>query len=252
VTNEPTPSEQPDDQIEDPKDEKPTEVKNTIEDELKDKIKIAEETSIPEDAKEWFNQSNDTEGAYVFQHPDATYIKINSSEQSTGGYTIHIKDYLEEEYPRIITYEIIEPEEDAMVTQAITYPSVILEVFSDTVSQYEVKTVNGEALNAEDRLIWAKLELPKENQEINSPIRVKGKIVAFEGAFSVRILDNNDKVIHEEHLQADAGGPTWGNFDNEITYPDTDSETGSIELGEYSAKDGEYLLREKISVKFSK
>jgi len=252
AANEPDPSEQPGEQIEDNEDEKPAEVKNTVDDKLKDNMKIVEETSIPEESKEWFDQFNQTEGAYVFQHPDATYIKINSKEQPTGGYSINIKDYLEEEYPRVIIYEIIEPEKDWMVTQAITYPSVILEISSDIVSQYEVRTEDGKALNTEEHLKWAKLELPKINEEISSPVRVKGKIVAFEGSFIVRILDNNNKLIYETFVQADAGGPNWGNFDEEITYPETNSETGSIEIGEYSAKDGEYLLREKIDIKFSK
>lgn len=247
----PTPSETPDEKIED-KEDKTVEAKNTVDEKLKDKIKIVEEGSIPNDAKEWLGQFEQAEGAYVFQHPDATYVKINSKEQPTGGYSIHIKDYSDEEYNREIIYEIVEPGKDVMVTQAITYPSVILEIHSDMVAQYEVKTSKGEVLKTEEKVILAKLDLPKENEEISNPVKIKGKIVAFEAAFSVRILDDKDNIIHEEHLMADAGGPNWGNFDAEITYPKPNSETGSIEIGEYSAKDGEFELREKVAIKFSK
>lgn len=252
VEETPTLPEKPQDGIEDNKEDEPIEAKNTIDEKLKDKIKIVDETSIPESVKEWFKEFNQKEGAYAFQHPHYTYIKINAEEKPTGGYGIHIKEYVEDYYERAIVYEIIEPNKDAMVTQAFTHPSVILEIDSDAVGLYEVKDEDGKVLEYEEKLIWAKLELPKENDTISSIVRVKGKIIAFEAAFSVRILDNNDKVIHEEHLQADAGGPYWGNFDTEISYIVPDIKEGSIELGEYSAKDGEYLLREKIAIKFKK
>lgn len=256
VENAPTPSEKPQDKVEDNKEEdnnkedEPIEAKNTIDEKFKDKIKIVDQTSIAESAMEWFKEFNEKEGAYVFQDPDFTYIKINAKEKPTGGYGIHIKEYVEDYYERAIVYEIIEPDKDAMLTQAFTHPSIILEIDSDSVGLYEVKNEDGKILEYKEKVIEAKFELPKENDSIGNTVRVKGKIIAFEAAFSVRILDNNDKVIHEEHLQADAGGPNWGNFDTEISYTLPDSEEGSIELGEYSAKDGEYLLREKVAIKF--
>lgn len=253
ISRGPTPSEKPEDKIDNniDKDKEAMEAKNTIDESIKNKMKIVEEESILEAAKEWFHEFDKIEGAYVFQHPDTTYIKINSKERPTGGYSIHIKDYSGEEYHRVIKYEIIEPKEGAIVSQAVTYPSVILEIPSDSVGQYEIKTENDKILKSKEKIILAKLELPKENEGISNPVRIKGKIVAFEGAFSVRVLDDNDKVIYEEHLQADSGGPNWGNFDTEIAYPKPNSESGSIEIGEYTAKEGEYIARDRVSIKFS-
>ncbi len=248
-----TPSEKPEDKIDNniDKDKEAMEAKNTIDESIKNKMKIVEEESILEAAKEWFHEFDKIEGAYVFQHPGATYIKINSKKRPTGGYSIHIKDYSGEEYHRVIKLEIVEPKEGEIVSQAVTYPSVILEIPSDSVGQYEIRAENEEVFKSKEKLILAKLELPKENEGISNPVRIKGKIVAFEGAFSVRVLDDNDKVIYEEHLQADAGGPNWGKFDNEITYPKPNSESGSVEIGEYTAKEGEYVARDRVSIKFN-
>lgn len=250
VQNPPNTSEKPGKE-EPAKEENPKPAQNSVDAKLKDKVKIVDVGALPDEAKEWFEKDTNKEGAYVYQHPDATYIKLVEKEKPTGGYAIHIKDYLEEEYPRMLEYEVLEPEKDGMVTQALTTPTVILQITSDMVSQYEVKNAKGELLKVEEKLEWAKLEVPKEGDKIISPVKVKGKIIAFEGAFVVRILDKDDKIIHETHLQADAGGPAWGSFDTEISFPKTDSKTGSIELGEFSAEDGSYLLRKKIGVTFS-
>ncbi|ABR46762.1 hypothetical protein Amet_0535 [Alkaliphilus metalliredigens QYMF] len=226
---------------------------HTIEDNLKDDIEIFGEEEVLEEAGEWFAQFDEAEeGAYVYQHPDMTYIKINAGERRTGGYGIHVKDYDEDAYPRLVTIEIREPGEDEMVTQALTYPSIILGIESEMASQYEVQTVDGNVFDLEDKLVFAKFEMPEADEEIDNPVPVKGKIIAFEGAFVLRILDDEEELIHEEHLQADTGGPNWGSFDEEIEYPEPETQGGSLEIGEYSAKDGEYIMREKISVKFNK
>lgn len=210
---------------------------------------IVEEQGLPQHAKEWLGQFDQEKGAFVYQHPDGTYIKIIAGEKPTGGYSIEVQEYDDTDYPRKVTIDVIEPDEGDATTQALTYPTLIIKVPSDQASKYEVTTTTGEAYDVEETLIFAKLEKPEEDEEVGNPVQIKGKIIAFEGSFIVRILDEDDNIIHEEVLQADAGGPVWGSFDEEITYPETDAEKGSIELGEYSPKDGEYIQRVKTSIK---
>ncbi|WP_026476971.1 Gmad2 immunoglobulin-like domain-containing protein [Alkaliphilus transvaalensis] len=221
-----------------------------IEEHFNGPLLIVEERALKEGARDWFAQFQQEKGAYVYQHPDATYIKITSDERPTGGYNIRVRGFNENVYPKEITIEIEEPDPDAMVTQAITFPTVYLKVASEEATQYSVKTIEGEEYEVEDILIFSKLEMPEENDEIDSPVRVKGKIIAFEGSFVVRVLDEEESLIHEAILQADAGGPAWGNFDEEIDFSEPTTKTGSIELGEYSAEDGSYILREKIEIRF--
>ncbi len=221
-----------------------------MESQMRSKLVIVEENALPGGAREWLAQFLQEKGAYVYQHPDATYIKVTTDQKPTGGYRIQVREFDEEAYPQEIKIEIIEPDKDAMVTQAITFPTIYLKVYSEQATQYQVKTVDGEEYDMENKLVFAKLEIPQENNEITTPVRIKGKIIAFEASFVVRILDEKENIIHEEVLQADYGGPNWGNFDEEIIFPKPETESGSIELGEYSAKDGTYLLREKVEVRF--
>lgn len=211
---------------------------------------IVEEEMIPAGAREWLQGFEVERGAYVYQDPDGTYIKILGGEKPTGGYSIEVSDYDGAAYPRRITIEEVNPEADAETTQALTYPSIIIKVKSDQVSQYQVVTSDGDDYEVEEKLVYAKLELPQEAAEISSPVQVKGKIIAFEGSFLVRILDSSDEIVHEAVVQADLGGPYWGSFDEEIGYSKPTSGAGNLELGEYSAKDGEYQLRFRIPVKF--
>lgn len=218
--------------------------------ELQDRIKIVEEENLPPVTREWFQQFGNHQGAYIYEEPSATYIRINAGEKPTGGYRIRVEDYIEDDSPRIITVDIIEPKDKDIVTEAITYPFTILKIHSDMVAEYEVKTADGKSFNSEERIVLAKFELPEKNEEVGNPVEIKGEIAAFEGSFSVRILDNKGDILHEEHLQADAGGPYWGKFHEKITYPATEAKGGRIELGEYSAKDGVYIMREFLPIKF--
>ncbi|SCY99977.1 Gmad2 immunoglobulin-like domain-containing protein [Alkaliphilus peptidifermentans] len=223
---------------------------NFIRQQMDQRLVILDEDAIPQEAQEWFDKFRNEIGAYVYQHPDGTLILINAGEKPTGGYGIKVVNYNEEDYPRTLTIDIVEPEEGTVVTQAITYPSIIVKIFTQEASKYEVITVENESLPMEDKLIFAKLDAPEEEQQIDNPVRVAGKVIAFEGSFIVRITDNEENIIHEEVLQASAGGPQWGEFDEEIQYPSPDGDEGSIEIGEYSAKDGEYILHLKVPVKF--
>ncbi|AOY75932.1 Gmad2 immunoglobulin-like domain-containing protein [Clostridium formicaceticum] len=242
------PPQQQEDPVETP--EEDPNVHRDIKEDLRDRMRIVEEDTVPSAVKEWFQQFGNEEGAYVYQHPDATYIRINAGERPTGGYGIIVEDYLEEEYPRVILVDMMMPDDEDVVTQAIAYPSITLQIDTDMVSEYEVRTMDGETFPTESKLVHAVLELPEEGEEINNPVEIRGRIIAFEGSFIVRILDDEDELIHEEHLQADAGGPYWGNFRDEVRYPVTDAEKGRVEIGEYSAKDGEYIMREQVSVRF--
>lgn len=211
---------------------------------------IVEEEVLPEEAREWLEGFGRKKGAYVYQHPDGTYIKIIAGEKPTGGYSIKVTDYDQEAYPRRITIEEVTPGAEDTNTQALTYPEVMVRVKSDQASQYQVVTIDGEKYEMEEKLIFAGLEKPEKNSEITSPLQVKGKIIAFEGSFVVRIIDASGKIVHEAVVQAEAGGPQWGSFDDEIVFTAPDSETGSLELGEYSQENGSFQLRLKIPVRF--
>lgn len=228
------------------------ELANYIKRNLTGKVLIVEEGYLPEEAKQWLNTLDNEKGAYVYQHPDYTFIKINAGEKPTGGYSLSFDKLTEKEYPVEIMVELTEPKEGELVTEALTYPSLILKIDSQQVTQYEIKSVDGKEYKVEDKVIFSKMDDIKEGDTISSPLKIKGRVLAFEGAFGIRILEENDNEVHVEFLQADSGGPAWGNYDAEFDFPVPSTETGYIEVGEYSAEDGRWLVKERIKVSFSK
>jgi|GEM_PF-2422963 len=228
------------------------ELADYIKSNLKGKVLIVEEEYLPQEIKEWFDSFENKEGAYVYQHPDETFIKISAGEKPTGGYSLDYREFTEKEYPVEIVVELTEPKEGDAVTEALTYPSLILKVDSEQVTKYEVKSVDGKEFSIEEKIIFSKIDELKSGDTISSPLRLKGKVVAFEGAFGIRILDSKDKEIHVEHLQAEAGGPAWGSFNAEFSFPAPDTDNGYLEIGEFSAKDGSWVVKERYEVRFKK
>lgn len=211
---------------------------------------LVDAEAVPEEILTWFSQFDGKKGAYIYQQPSDTYIKINAGEKRTGGYGIKVKEFYLQDYEKKIIVEFTEPGKNEMVTQVITYPYIIMKVQSSMISRYTVETVEGEKLDEKEKVVFAMLDTPKENAVIGNPVKVKGKVAAFEGSFVVRVLDAGENVIKEQVLQT-AGAPSWGDFESSIEYPAPATESGSIEIGEYSAKDGEYIPRTKTEVKFN-
>jgi hypothetical protein len=193
---------------------------------------------LPIEASKWFGGFENKEGVYIFQHPDATFIKIIGEK----GKKITIKDYKDNDYSKKILVEF----EKSLVKQN----NIILKVKSNNISNYEVYTKD-KKLNVKDKVITAVINIPKEGELISNPADVKGKIAVFEGSFIVRIIDATGKVLKEERLQT-AGAPTWGEFDSKIKYNASESKNGKIEIGEYSAKDGAYIKHAQVNIKLSK
>jgi len=205
---------------------------------------------LPEPVAEWFEERKDIKGAYVYQHPDHVYIMIAAGEKPTGGHKIDVKDINLEDFPRVITIEFVPPAPEAIVTQVITYPSFVMSVVTDTIADYVVKTVDDQELTVEDKIIVAAIDIPKKDELLENPMRLKGKIAAFEAMFVARIYDADDNLLKEQILMSDGGGPMWGRFDVEIEYQKPNTNSGRVEIGEFSAEDGSYKLRESVDVRF--
>ena len=205
---------------------------------------------LPEPVAEWFEERKDIKGAYVYQHPDHVYIMIAAGEKPTGGHKIEVKDINLEDFPRVITIEFVPPAPEAIVTQVITYPSFVMSVVTDTIADYVVKTVDDQELTVEDKIIVAAIDIPKKDELLENPMRLKGKIAAFEAMFVARIYDADDNLLEEQILMSDGGGPMWGRFDVEIEYQKPNTNSGRVEIGEFSAEDGSYKLRESVDVRF--
>lgn len=197
---------------------------------------IVKSSDLPKDVDTWFKSFDTKKGAYVYQHPDYTYLRV-----IPGGSAVRVRDFVNGEYDKTLSVDYTADNKNE---------GIILKIGSQYISNYKV-TANNVPLKVEQKVVNASFELPKENDVMSNPVRVKGKAAVFEGAFIVRVIDANGKIIKEEHLQT-AGAPAWGAFDSQIQYGTVTTAKGRLEIGEYSAKDGSYIMHAKVDVKLKK
>ncbi len=81
-----------------------------------------EEEDLPEEIREWIEDSRDKFGGRVRVHNDLLYILVTYGEKPTGGYNVEIEKIEKQGSTLEVTAKFTEPGEDEMVTQALTYP----------------------------------------------------------------------------------------------------------------------------------
>lgn len=80
---------------------------------------------------------------------------------------------------------------------------------------------------------------PKSGESVSNPITITGKARVFERTFQYRLRDSSGKVVLEQNAMT--GGPDlpeYGTFSVKIPIPTSMSGSATIEVFEYSAKDG--------------
>ncbi|MFA6106221.1 MAG: Gmad2 immunoglobulin-like domain-containing protein [Patescibacteria group bacterium] len=94
---------------------------------------------------------------------------------------------------------------------------------------------------------------PKQGDEIGMPVIIKGQARVFENTFTYRVKDADGKILIEKNAMTsapDAG--IFGNFEISSNYIVPETETGIVEVFEYSAKDGSETNMVRVPVKFGK
>ncbi|HKL43169.1 MAG TPA: protease complex subunit PrcB family protein [Clostridia bacterium] len=90
---------------------------------------IIEEEGLEEGAKEWYEENKDNYGYYTHVIGEKEkYLLVSAGEKRTGGYSLEIKGV--NELNQMITFNIDlnEPSTDDMVTQALTYPNLLIKI----------------------------------------------------------------------------------------------------------------------------
>lgn len=102
---------------------------------------IIEEDALEEEtAKEWYDENKESYGFYTHAISDQEkYLLVSAGEKSTGGYSLEIDGV--NEVSQMITFNINlnEPSEDDMVTQALTYPNLLVKITAD--ESFEVDAI---------------------------------------------------------------------------------------------------------------
>lgn len=130
---------------------------------------------LPSDVKEAIDGLKAKRGFLEFKVDDRYFVWIGSGEKMTGGYAIKVVDVTKREGVTVITVEETQPKKGDMVTEALTYPYVIVKLESST-GKFEVVTREGTGL-------------PKLSAE-----QAKKELIQTEGQFVGRIDNNSFEV----------------------------------------------------------
>lgn len=94
--------------------------------------------------------------------------------------------------------------------------------------------------------------IPLTGDSVKSGFAVKGNARTFENTVNIRLIDSVGNLLTEVNTIANASDTgEFGPFDKIISYETTDI-TGTLEVFQYSAKDGSEIDKVSIPLIFSK
>lgn len=94
---------------------------------------------------------------------------------------------------------------------------------------------------------------PRPNDEVGLPLIIRGEARVFESSFTYRVKDKDGSVLVEASGMAaspDAG--QFGPFEVRTSYPQPGFSEGTLEVFEYSAKDGSEVNGVSVPIRFKK
>ena len=90
--------------------------------------------------------------------------------------------------------------------------------------------------------------LPQSGMVVNSPVTITGSADVFEATVNIRVLGANGEVIAESFAMATCGTGCRGDFSTQIDVPVDAEQPGTVQVFEYSAKDGSMINVVEIPV----
>jgi hypothetical protein len=90
--------------------------------------------------------------------------------------------------------------------------------------------------------------LPQSGMRVSSPITIAGSADVFEATVNIRVLNGNGEVVAESFAMATCGTGCRGDFSTQVDAPVDTEQPGTIQVFEYSAKDGSMINIVEIPV----
>ncbi len=99
--------------------------------EITDYKELKKSFSNNNEFKKWISQNSKVKGIYHKNYNNKDYILIAAGACNTGGYSIKVNGLYKEKDALYIDAKVLGPAKGTMVTQAITYPYLVLELSTD-------------------------------------------------------------------------------------------------------------------------
>lgn len=108
---------------------------------------------VPAELSEWVASNRLSKGIYHKTYEGKTYVLICAGEKNTGGYTIKLDSATMASTGRVnLTAQVISPDPDMMVTQAFTWPCMIIVIEDPEISEVEGNIGEGGVCELETKL----------------------------------------------------------------------------------------------------
>ncbi|MEK7097589.1 MAG: Gmad2 immunoglobulin-like domain-containing protein, partial [Patescibacteria group bacterium] len=96
-----------------------------------------------------------------------------------------------------------------------------------------------------------KVYSPEPGDSVGLPLIIRGEARVFENTFSYRIIDADGTIIYENNAMANSPDmEIYGQFEVSANYPKPKGAAGTVEVFEYSAKDGSEINKVTVPVQF--
>jgi len=103
--------------------------------------RVIDKAATPEQVQQWLEVHKYQENHTILHSEDKTYFVVTRGEKKTGGYGIEVLHVTEKEKIIIVQLVYINPKEEQMVIQMISYPYLIIEV-EKTDKTFKLEIVN--------------------------------------------------------------------------------------------------------------
>jgi hypothetical protein len=111
-----------------------------------------------------------------------------------------------------------------------------------------LETSPGIGVPQETPLLPIAVALPQSGMRVTSPVTITGSADVFEATVNIRVLNGNGEVIAESFAMATCGTGCRGDFSTQIDVPIDAEQPGTVQVFEYSAKDGSMINVVEIPV----
>ena len=117
-----------------------------------------------------------------------------------------------------------------------------------TVATFGQLTKDGAKMSPSGTMILA---APIDDIGVGSPIAIAGRAIAFESTINVRVRDGRGETLVEAAAMTDAPDVgRFGDFTVELEFDKPSTSSGTVEIFEYSARDGAEINKVSVSVGF--
>jgi hypothetical protein len=188
---------------------------------------------LPAEIDRWIESSLDIFLGQAYEYEGELYLLVTYGEKPTGGYAVEITNISAAEGTLFVTVLFTEPDEEEMVTQALTYPydlavaeavNLPVEFVAAGAEEYIPTLVGLERLQpVAAGSDWIKIFTPEPGEAVSRQFTVEGIANVFEGNVLYRLSTAGGDTLAEGFTTGAMG--YWGHIAVDLEIP------GNIESG---------------------